>query len=359
MFLYYYIYFLYNITGDIMKELYTDLVNWYVINKRDFPWRKDHNPYHIWISEIMLQQTTTSAVIPYFNQFIQRFPDIQTLASASLDDVYKLWEGLGYYRRAKHIHETSIILSTQYNNNFPQNYNDVLNLKGIGPYSAGAICSIAFNQKVAAIDGNVLRIMSRVLNTNKNIAKTSTQKFFKQYIEDNLLFEEPSKFNQALMDLGATICRVKKPKCDQCPIQSYCLAYKNNQQDVLPINIKNIKHNEEFYTTGIITYKDKIMLIKNKKGLLENLYGLIQYHVESLYTFIDLFKEDYNIDIEVVSYIDKIKHVFTHKTCHLNIYEFKIDKPNQHLYTLDEIEKLAISNAHQKAIKAYLKSKEL
>ena len=155
-----------------MKELYNDLVNWYDINKRDFPWRKDHNPYHIWISEIMLQQTTTSAVIPYFNKFIQRFPDIQTLASASLDDVYKMWEGLGYYRRAKHIHETSIILSNNYNNQFPQNYNDVLNLKGIGHYSAGAICSIAFNQKVAAIDGNVLRIMSRVLNTNKNIAKT-------------------------------------------------------------------------------------------------------------------------------------------------------------------------------------------
>lgn len=341
------------------KNINTKLINWYNEQKRDFPWRKDNNPYKIWISEIMLQQTTTSAVIPYFNKFIQRFPDIETLANASLDEVYKLWEGLGYYRRAKHIHETAIILNKQYNNKFPTQYSEILNLKGIGEYTAGAISSIAYNQSVAAIDGNVLRIMARVLNYSNNIALSSTRKYFKQHIEEHLLFKEPGTFNQALMDLGATICRPKNPKCEICPISDDCKAYKNSQQNILPINIKKIKHNEEYLTTGIIRYNNQFMLIKNNKGLLENLYNFIQYEVESPYTFIEKFKEEYNIDLEAISYISNIKHVFTHKTWYMNIYEFKINHPNDNLYTLQEIENLAISAAHRKVIKAYIKSKEL
>lgn len=219
-----------------------NLINWYHQYHRQFPWRETENPYFIWISEIMLQQTTTEAVIPYFNRFLTTFPTITDLAIASLEDVYKLWEGLGYYRRAKHIHETAKIIVHQYNGIFPNTHKEILALKGIGPYTAGAICSIAYHMPTPAIDGNVLRIISRQYLLKDNIAETKTQKHITSIVAELLMGYDASAFNQGLMDLGATICRPLNPKCDQCPIQKTCLAYQNNQQKVLPINIKNIKH---------------------------------------------------------------------------------------------------------------------
>lgn len=343
-----------------MKNTIQDnLIQWYKVNKRDFPWRQRADAYGIWISEIMLQQTTTSAVIPYYNRFMERFPTISDLASADINEVYKLWEGLGYYRRAKHIYESAIFIHQHYNDLFPDNYKDIIELKGIGHYTAGAICSIAYHLPYAAIDGNVLRIMSRQLNFKKNIALASTQKEMKVYIEELLKDCDPSDFNQALMDLGAGICRVKNPKCELCPISNTCLSYKNNEQRVLPINIKKVNHQYVQYITGIIKYKDKYMLIKNKEGLLENLYGFIQYDVESPYSFIEQFELKYHIPIEVSAYIDTIKHVFTHKTWSMCLYEFHISDKTDNLYSLDEISNLAIPTAHLKVLKAYLKSKEL
>ncbi len=342
-----------------MNSIQNDLIQYYNQNKRDFPWRLTQDPYLIWISEIMLQQTTTSAVIPYYNRFIERFPDVKTLANASIDEVYKYWEGLGYYRRAKHLHETANIIVSKYNSQFPETYDDIISLKGIGHYTAGAICSISYNMPIAAVDGNALRIMSRVLNIKDNIALNSTQKKFKDHIEILLKDCEPSLFNQALMDLGATICKPKNPKCEICPIMTHCLAHKENQQNVLPINIKTIKHKEESHITGIITYKDKLMLIKNSNGLLENLFGFIQYNVESPYSFIEKFKKDFHLEIDIIASISTVKHVFTHKTWYMNVYEFKLEQPNDHLYSLDELQDLAISTAHIKVLKSYLKSKEL
>ena len=147
------------------------LIQWYQQNKRDFPWRKDQNPYHIWISEIMLQQTTTETVIPYYERFLENFPTIEALASASLEEVYKMWEGLGYYRRAKHLHESAQIIVEKYQGKFPYEYNDILSLKGIGEYTAGAISSIAYGKQVPAVDGNVLRIISRYYLLKENIAE--------------------------------------------------------------------------------------------------------------------------------------------------------------------------------------------
>ena len=152
------------------------LIQWYQQNKRDFPWRKDQNPYHIWISEIMLQQTTTETVIPYYERFLENFPTIEALASASLEEVYKMWEGLGYYRRAKHLHESAQIIVEKYQGKFPYEYNDILSLKGIGEYTAGAISSIAYGKQVPAVDGNVLRIISRYYLLKENIAETKVQK---------------------------------------------------------------------------------------------------------------------------------------------------------------------------------------
>lgn len=333
-----------------------NLIQWYNNNHRDFPWRQTNDPYHIWISEIMLQQTTTEAVIPYYINFLKRFPTIKALANASLDDVYKMWEGLGYYRRAKHIHETAKIIIEKYQGVFPSEYEQIIKLKGIGPYTAGAISSIAFLKPTPAIDGNVLRIISRQYLIKDNIALNKTQKQITEIVRNLIQSYDPSAFNQGLMDLGATICRPLNPQCHNCPIIESCQAYKNNQQKVLPINIKNIQHKELHYITGVITYKDQFLIVQNPSGgLLEHLYGFVQYELESPYSFIEAFENEYQHSVSIISHIQDIKHVFTHRTWHMHVYHFELNKPINHLYNLQDIDKLTLSTAHHKVLKAYLK----
>lgn len=331
-----------------------NLITWYNINKRDFPWRQRHDAYAIWISEIMLQQTTTEAVIPYYERFLNRFPTIKDLADAHIEEVYKLWEGLGYYRRAKHLHETAHIIMDKYQGKFPETYEEILSLKGIGPYTAGAICSIAYHQPTPAIDGNVLRIIARQDLIKDNIALLQTQKRITQRVEKLIQGYDASDFNQGLMDLGATICRPINPRCHLCPIQKTCLAFQQQQQHVLPINIKNIKHQDIHYITAIITYKNKFYMIQNPAGLLENLYGFVQYECESPYSFIEKFQQDYHQNLSIVSYITDIKHVFTHRTWRMHVYHFVLDKPLSSMYTLDEIAQIPVSTAHQKVLKAFI-----
>ena len=333
------------------------LIKWYQENKRDFPWRKDQDPYHIWISEIMLQQTTTETVIPYYNRFLKNFPNVEALASASLEEVYKMWEGLGYYRRAKHIHESAQIILEKYQGVFPYEYDAILSLKGIGEYTAGAISSIAYGKQVPAVDGNVLRIISRYYLIKENIAETKVQKKIYQIVQELILNHDASAFNQGMMDLGATICKPVHPLCLECPIQKDCLAFKKKQMDVLPINIKKIKKQEISYITGIITYQNKYLLIQNPPGgLLENLYGFVQYDEESPYSFISSFQEEYQQSIMIQAHIKDIKHVFSHRTWWMHVYHFVLNKEIENMYTLEEINQLPLSTAHMKVLKAYLSS---
>ncbi len=339
------------------KNIQNNLITWYNKSHRHFPWRETANPYYIWISEIMLQQTTTEAVIPYYTRFIETFDTIDKLARASLEDVYKLWEGLGYYRRAKHIHETAQFICENFDGQFPTTYKDILNLKGIGPYTAGAICSIAYGMSTPAIDGNVLRIISRLYALTDNIALTKTQKKISQIVSELLIGYDASSFNQGLMDLGATICRPLNPQCQNCPIASFCKAKEIGQQKVLPISIKNIKHKELNYITGIITYQEQYLMIQNPAGLLENLYGFIQYELESPYRFMEEFEKQYHLPLSLVSYHGQVKHVFTHRTWHMHIYHFTLSRPYDSMYHLEDISQIPVSTAHLKVLKHYLKQK--
>lgn len=341
----------------MQKNIQNNLITWYNKNHRHFPWRETANPYYIWISEIMLQQTTTEAVIPYYTRFIETFDTIDKLAKASLEDVYKLWEGLGYYRRAKHIHETAQFICENFDGQFPTTYKDILNLKGIGPYTAGAICSIAYGMSTPAIDGNVLRIISRLYALKDNIALTKTQKKISQIVSELLIGYDASSFNQGLMDLGATICRPLNPQCQSCPIASFCKAKEIGQQKVLPISIKNIKHKELNYITGIITYQEQYLMIQNPAGLLENLYGFIQYELESPYRFMEEFEKQYHLPLSLVSYHGQVKHVFTHRTWHMHIYHFTLSRPYDSMYHLEDISQIPVSTAHLKVLKHYLKQK--
>lgn len=263
---------------------------------------------------------------------------------------------MGYYRRAKHLHESAQIIVEKYQGKFPYEYNDILSLKGIGEYTAGAISSIAYGKQVPAVDGNVLRIISRYYLLKENIAETKVQKKIYQIVQELILNQDASAFNQGMMDLGATICKTVHPLCSRCPIQKECLAFKNKQTDVLPINIKKIKKQEISYITGIITYQDKYLLIQNPPGgLLENFYGFVQYDVESPYSFVSSFQEKYHQDLIIQAHIKDIKHIFSHRTWFMHVYHFVLEHEIEGMYTLEEIEALPLSTAHLKVLKAYLK----
>lgn len=326
-----------------------DLLNWYSKNKRDLPWRKTTNPYHIWISEIMLQQTQVNTVIPYYENFIQTFPKIEDLANAPIENVYKCWEGLGYYSRARNLQEAAKKVVDKYNGIFPHTYEDLLTLKGIGPYTASAIASIAFGIPKGVVDGNVLRILSRMDCNDANIALEGTKKAYQKRCDMLISKKDPASFNQALMDLGATICKPKQPQCQICPIQKYCLAFKNNKQNILPINIKKIKNKDINYLTCFIEYEGKYLVIKNESGLLDGLYALVQFDVDSPSTFEEKFKEIYEHEIQLIEFLKETKHVFSHRTWRMQVYKARfINQPNLPLYTLKEINELPMATAHKK-----------
>jgi len=332
-------------------KLADNLIGWYRECGRDLPWRHTTNPYYIWISEIMLQQTQVATVIPYYEKFISVYPTVDDLAKAKTDELFKVWEGLGYYRRATHLKDAAIAIKENHHSLFPSSYNELLQLKGIGPYTASAIASIAFGVPKGVIDGNTLRIISRLLNRQDNIALDKTKKEYQSIIDELIFKENPSAFNQGMMDLGAMICTPKKPACERCPIRSFCEAYLKDTVHILPVNIKNIKKTENYYITAILKYEDKYFITKNQEGLLENLYGLVQYEVESPVSFEESFYNEYKIDIRLEHYLKEVKHIFTHKTWHMHIYEGQLlNQPTHHLYTYEELSRLPIATAHKKVL---------
>lgn len=202
------------------------LLHWFTINRRPMPWRDDPSPYKVWVSEVMLQQTQVATVIPYFERFIRRFPDVQTLAEADPQDVLKHWEGLGYYSRARHLQAAARLIAGDLNGCFPASATAWQTLPGIGDYTAAAIASITLGEPVPAIDGNVLRVMSRRLGIRKTVTLPAVRETIRATLVRPLQTADPSSFNQALMELGALVCRPKKPPCEDCPLNADCIAFR-------------------------------------------------------------------------------------------------------------------------------------
>ncbi|MEL6653623.1 MAG: A/G-specific adenine glycosylase, partial [Bacteroidota bacterium] len=223
------------------------IVDWYEKNGRDLPWRETRDPYPIWISEIILQQTRIATGIAYYHRFLERFPDLPTLAAAEQDEVLKYWEGLGYYSRARNLHAAAQQLMNEYDGVFPDHYSELLKLKGIGAYTARAIGSFAFDNPTGVIDCNVLRVMSRVLNDFSPIDVPATRKQFQQII-DKWVAEVPSPpFNQGIMDIGSTICTPTKPACLICPLLSHCEGYQQGSLHLLPRKAKKLKRKDRYF----------------------------------------------------------------------------------------------------------------
>ena len=235
---------------------------WYITNQRDFPWRKSKCAYRVWLSEIILQQTKTSQGLSYYNKIIKTFPTIKELAEASEEQILKLWQGLGYYSRARNLHFTAKYIQYNLNGVFPNDYNSLLKLKGIGPYTAAAISSICFNEKRAAVDGNVYRILARVFNIDTAINSSKGIKTFQELANSLISDRNPGDYNQSMMDIGATICTPKNPKCNQCPLNSICHAHDNNTFDNLPVKIKKTKIKHRNFNYLCIEYNGNFLMKK-------------------------------------------------------------------------------------------------
>lgn len=258
-----------------LHQLPRALLPWYEQNKRDLPWRQDKDPYHIWLSEIMLQQTRVEAVKGYYSRFLTMLPTIAHLANADEAQLYKLWEGLGYYSRVRNLKKAAEIIVTQHGGHFPQNHKDVLALPGIGDYTAGAICSIAFGQKTPAVDGNVLRVTAR-LQADFSPIDSPARKKEVQLLLAEIYPEDAGNFTQALMELGATVCGPNRaPDCVNCPCNGFCLGYQQGVAEELPIKTPKKGRRIEEKTVFLLRCDDRYALLKRPdKGLLAGLWQL-------------------------------------------------------------------------------------
>jgi len=258
---------------SIFSQLPDALLPWYQENKRDLPWRKDTDPYHIWVSEIMLQQTRVEAVRGYYTRFLSALPSVQALACADDELLHKLWEGLGYYSRVRNLKKAAQVIVNEYNGAFPENYVSILKLPGIGAYTAGAICSIAFNQPTPAVDGNVLRVVSRLTDDPTPIDLQSVKTAVGERLQE-VYPVHAGAFTQALMELGATVCGPnRKPDCKNCPCRSFCLGYIRGTAEQLPVKLPNRSRRFEDKTVFILNCDGSYAIEKRpNRGLLADLW---------------------------------------------------------------------------------------
>ena len=250
------------------------LTLWYLQNKRDLPWRNTHEPYQIWLSEIMLQQTRIEQGLPYYNKFIEAFPTVFDLAEASGDEVLKLWQGLGYYSRARNLHETAKYVANELGGVFPDSYKGLVKLKGVGDYTASAIASICYNEPVAVVDGNVYRVLSRIFGIDTPINTTKGNKEFKALATEVLDEEDPATFNQALMEFGALHCKPQNPACEVCPFNDKCLALKDHRVRELPVKLKKTKLRKRYFNYLVFDLENNETFFEQRtgKGIWNGLY---------------------------------------------------------------------------------------
>lgn len=335
---------------DDFQEIF---LNWYHQEKRNLPWRANTNPYNIWISEIMLQQTRVDTVIGYYYRFMETFPTIKDLAEADEQKLLKVWEGLGYYSRARNLKVAAKQIMEEFDGNFPSTPEEISTLKGIGPYTTGAISSISFGLPEPAIDGNIMRVISRLFEIEDDIAKASSRKTFDAATRQILSHEQPGEMNQAFMDLGSSICTPTSPNCGECPIQKFCLAYKDNRQTDFPIKTKKIKPKDVYYVAGAIeNNQEEFLLIQRPEtGLLANMWHFPLQEV-SKEEYLELYqswkKEESNqLELELVAedltpqifeelpviwqkrHFEEITHVFSHLRWHVLLFYGRAGKSFQ------------------------------
>jgi A/G-specific adenine glycosylase len=259
------------------------LTNWYSIHNRELHWRNTKDPYHIWLSEIILQQTQISQGLPYYEAFVNQYPTVFELAKADESEILKLWQGLGYYSRARNLLETAQTIVETFNGEFPKSYHKLLKLKGVGDYTASAIASICYNEPMAVVDGNVYRVLSRYFGIKTPINSTKGIKEFKALASQLIDKKNPADYNQAIMEFGARQCKPKNPDCDSCPLNSSCVALQNNSIKTLPVKLNKNKVTTKYFNFLVLVSSDKKTIFKKRtgKGIWKNLYQFPLVETES------------------------------------------------------------------------------
>ncbi len=314
---------------EIKSEI-EQLLNWFAHHARSLPWREDRTPYCIWVSEIMLQQTRVEAVKGYFERFMKALPDIQALAKVSEDELLKLWEGLGYYSRVRNMQKAAVMLCEQYNGELPADYHQLQKLPGIGTYTAGAIVSQAFSIPEPAVDGNVLRVLARLNGDDRDIADSKVKTSVEEYLRDIMVNVMPEghagDFNQALMELGATVCVPNgTPKCEICPMHEQCFAFRENKQNVLPVKSPKKPRVVDEKTILIIVNDTQTLIRKREnKGLLAGLYEFP--NIEGLLSEQDALQYVANLNLMSmrIEMLPEAKHIFTHREWRMRAYRIRI-----------------------------------
>ncbi|MFV5698200.1 A/G-specific adenine glycosylase [Flavobacterium sp. ZT3R17] len=309
------------------------LIQWYLCNKRDLPWRNTTNPYPIWLSEIMLQQTRVAQGMPYFLSFTAAFPTVFDLAKADEEQVLKLWQGLGYYSRARNLHKTAQYVANELSGVFPITYKELLELKGIGEYTAAAIASFSYNEVVPVVDGNVFRVLSRYFDVETDIAAASTKKEFAALAFELMPKDNPAIFNQAIMEFGALQCVPKSPNCGICVFNESCAALQKNKVDQLPVKSKKLKVRNRFFNYLVVNDENENTIIQKRtdKGIWHNLYEfpLIETEKEECFGFItERIQKEFFTNNGIVSIMEcnekSIIHKLSHQHLHIKFWKVNI-----------------------------------
>ncbi|MBO0321269.1 A/G-specific adenine glycosylase [Muricauda sp. CAU 1633] len=309
------------------------ILEWYHINKRELPWRSTRDPYKIWLSEIILQQTRVVQGMPYYQRFLEAFPSVHNLANASEEKVLKLWQGLGYYSRARNLHATAKMVVEDFDGEFPTTYNGLKSLKGVGDYTASAIASICFDVPEPVVDGNVYRVLARYFGVDLPINSTEGIKYFKELAREVMNTKNIRDYNQGIMEFGAIQCAPKKPYCLLCPLQDSCVALKENKVDVLPVKLNKTKIKDRHFNYLVFLDQDKNTLLEQRKGrgIWQNLYQFPllesekELHVDEVEKKLTS-KNDYP-EMESLSLYNKqpITHKLSHQHLHAKFWIVKTD----------------------------------
>ncbi|MCD7862607.1 MAG: A/G-specific adenine glycosylase [Lachnospiraceae bacterium] len=312
----------------VVRNFTENLLHYYKEKKRSLPWREDTNPYHVWVSEIMLQQTRVEAVKSYYMRFLEALPDVEALANVGEERLLKLWEGLGYYSRARNLQKAAHVIVEEYGGSMPQTGAELIKLPGIGSYTAGAIASISFGEVIPAVDGNVLRVLSRVFADGRDISLPQVKRDYEELLKASMSREQPGEFNQAMMEVGAMVCVPNgQPKCESCPLSSFCEAHANDTWDRYPYKTPKKPRVIENRTVLILRDEKRTAIVKRPvRGLLAGMYEfpVMEGYATKQEVLMDL--EDKGIRAVRIQPLEDAVHIFTHKEWHMKAYLIRVDE---------------------------------
>lgn len=332
-----------------------ELLEWFGKNQRPLPWRKEYFPYEVWVSEAMLQQTRVEQMLPYFERFLKQFPTVEKLAEAKEEIVLKAWEGLGYYSRARNLHQAAKKITTEFHGKIPSTAAELKQLPGFGEYLSNAVASIAFNKPAAVVDGNVFRVLSRFFGISSDISEPATKKEFQERAQQLLPKEKGREFNQALMELGALVCVPQQPLCSQCPLQEKCFARKNNRQSAFPVKAKKQKRALRVFAAVLAQNREKVWLVQRKQKLLQGLWEFpsVPFHplADSKKEIEKKFFQEFGETVLLGKEIGRINHEYTHFCQQIVLFEATAPKKQRaHWTPKKSVQSLPLSRANQKLL---------